>query len=729
MTDTTRPPKDAIRAASARPTVTDADGARPRISGHFARFNTFNEIDSVVEGRFLERISPGAFKKTLAEQGDRIRLIFQHGRDPEIGDKPIGAPEVLREDEIGPYFEGDLFDSVPALVVDGLRAGQYGISYRFTVLDEDWTETPRRSDVNPKGLPERTIKQARVYEFGPVTYPADPGADYAVRAITLTDLDAATEPPVVPALPDDGAAPPEEHSDVGSREAEPPPPEVAATTTQDPPEGGSSVRSAAVEHITPDEKRARDREITDELNLIAKEFTGVLPTEVQARWDNLTGEQDTLRADIAAYEERMARLERTALTQNETAKVPGYVPPAFIVRKTETDIFDVAAIEQGARNPEERAQMYRDNAMRVAEQLRVPEQRYDQDKSRERLAGLLDNNDSPDKEIAKRVLLTGSPQYRRAFHRYLASGGEERGTALAVGVDGTGGYSVPVQFDPSVVAIGAWTAINPYRQSCRQVTISGTDTWQALTSTAVVAAYATEALAAVEQGPTFARPEYIVKRAQGQITTSHEMLQDRPDLVSELSVLIGEAKDNLEEAQFTTGAGTTVYPQGIGLKDAFTRVDSVTNDTVAVADVLAVEADLPIRHRLNAAWYLTRKAIRAIQAFETTGGQLFNGTAGYPAVGNPVARPGGNTGLTLLGYPVWETPSMPWTPTTDDTTWGVLMDPRNYVIVDRVGLSIRVIPDLFNSSALATGQAAIYFYFRNTARVLNVDGGRQGAVQ
>ena len=35
---------------------------------------------------------------------------------------------------------------------------------------------------NPEGLPERTIREAKVYEFGPVTFPADPGADYAVRA-------------------------------------------------------------------------------------------------------------------------------------------------------------------------------------------------------------------------------------------------------------------------------------------------------------------------------------------------------------------------------------------------------------------------------------------------------------------------------------------------------------------------------------------------------------------
>ena len=121
------PPREGYRALSAHPVLREDAGAAPRLTGHFARFNSFNEINSVVEGRFLERITPGAFKKTLAET--RPRMLFQHGRDPEIGDKPIGAPDDLREDEIGPYFDGPLFPSVPPLIVDGLRAGQYGVSW------------------------------------------------------------------------------------------------------------------------------------------------------------------------------------------------------------------------------------------------------------------------------------------------------------------------------------------------------------------------------------------------------------------------------------------------------------------------------------------------------------------------------------------------------------------------------------------------------------------------
>lgn len=711
------PPRDGIRAVSAVPAVDDAETG-PRISGHFARFNTFNEIDSAVEGRFLERIMPGAFRKTLAESRGRIRMLFQHGRDPNIGDKPIGAPDVLREDEVGPYFEAGLFPSVPPLVVDGLRAGQYGISYRFSVINEDWDPKPRRSDVNPHGLPERTIREAKVWEFGPVTFPADHGADYAVRSVTLTDLDAAPGPFVeeAPALPSDGAeAPP--HSDEGSREAE------AITEPEK--------ENALMEYITPDEKRARVRELTERQTARAAEYTGVMPDEVQRAWDEDDAEIDRLNADIAAHEARMRRLQSLVADDEPVRPArtePGYVAPTIIRQKSEADIYDLGAIRK--MEPEQRDQRLRDNAMRSVEQVTFPHFRADQDGARGYIASLLDYHDTEDKELARRILVTGSPQYRRDFNRYIATGGAERGTALAVGVDGTGGYAVPYAFDPTVIAIGAHTSINPYRQACRVVSIVGTDTWQALTSTAITAAWALEAAAATEQGPTFARPEFVAKRAHAFVTVSYEMAQDRPDLPAELSVLFQEAKDTLEENSFTVGAGTTVYPQGMGLKDAFTRVDSITNDTIAVGDLYATEAALPIRHRMNAAWFLSRAAIRGFQAFETTGGQLFNGV-NYAATPNPATNRGGNTGLTLLGYPIWETPSMPYTPTTDDTTVGVLCDPVNYVILDRVGMSVKVIPDMLNGAtpSFPTGEVGIYAFWRGTARVLNADGGRQLAVQ
>ena len=39
-------------------------------------------------------------------------------------------------------------------------------------------------------------------------------------------------------------------------------------------------------------------------------------------------------------------------------------------------------------------------------------------------------------------------------------------------------------------------------------------------------------------------------------------------------------------------------------------------------------------------------------------------------------------------------------------------------------MSVQFIPFIINSSALATGQQALYFMYRNTAKPINVDAGR-----
>ena len=90
----------------------------------------------------------------------------------------------MREDKVGAYYEVPLLDGVPPLVVSGPRAGAYGSSFRFRVTREDSSASASASDYNPDGLPERTIREVELYEFGPVTFPAYAGATAGVRSIT-----------------------------------------------------------------------------------------------------------------------------------------------------------------------------------------------------------------------------------------------------------------------------------------------------------------------------------------------------------------------------------------------------------------------------------------------------------------------------------------------------------------------------------------------------------------
>jgi HK97 family phage prohead protease len=186
---TGRPPRDHLFRA-VRPGVElrakgDGGDGMPTLEGHFAVFNEWTEIDSIFEGTFMERIAPGAFKKTFKEQRDSIRCLFQHGMDFNIGDKPLGPVDALEEDKEGARYEVPLLDtSYVRDILPGLEAKLYGASFRFRVIREDFNEEPDPSDENPRGLPERTITELECREFGPVTFPAYPGATAQVRSVT-----------------------------------------------------------------------------------------------------------------------------------------------------------------------------------------------------------------------------------------------------------------------------------------------------------------------------------------------------------------------------------------------------------------------------------------------------------------------------------------------------------------------------------------------------------------
>jgi HK97 family phage prohead protease len=163
----------------------DHDGRLGTLAGHFARFSQWTTIDSAYEGKFREQIAPGAFKKTFSENRSSMRALFQHGKDPQVGDKPLGPIEVLREDDVGAYYEVPLLDtSYNRDLIPGLEAGLYGASFRFRVLRQKIDKRPQRTDVNLEGLPERTVSEASVKEFGPVTFPAYDGATAGMRSMT-----------------------------------------------------------------------------------------------------------------------------------------------------------------------------------------------------------------------------------------------------------------------------------------------------------------------------------------------------------------------------------------------------------------------------------------------------------------------------------------------------------------------------------------------------------------
>jgi hypothetical protein len=169
-----------------------ADGTEGRtLFGHFAVFNRWTEVDSMWEGHFLERIAPGAFTRTFAEHRDRIKVLYDHGKDPQLGNKPLGPITELKEDKRGAYYEVDLIDTDynDRFVIPAANAGLLGASFRFKVTSEEWVEPRNSTKANPDKLPERTINVTDVYEFGPVTFPQYEAASAGVRSGTDDFID------------------------------------------------------------------------------------------------------------------------------------------------------------------------------------------------------------------------------------------------------------------------------------------------------------------------------------------------------------------------------------------------------------------------------------------------------------------------------------------------------------------------------------------------------------
>lgn len=175
-----------FRAAAKVDDATGETGDGNTIFGHFAVFDTWTEIHSWFEGDFLERIAPGAFADAFKPANrSLLRLMFEHGHDPMIGNKPLGEFTTLREDDTGAYYEGALFDAEYVnQLKPALRAGQLGASFRFSVLDESIHQPEKASSHNPDKLPERTITKVKLYEAGPVVWGAYPEATAGLRSGT-----------------------------------------------------------------------------------------------------------------------------------------------------------------------------------------------------------------------------------------------------------------------------------------------------------------------------------------------------------------------------------------------------------------------------------------------------------------------------------------------------------------------------------------------------------------
>lgn len=164
--------------------VAMADEGDPVLEGRMMPYNEWTEIRSRVEGHFMERFAPGALAKTLSEQATRIRVLWEHGLDAVLGNQTIAAVESFRDEPDGAYYRSTLLEGLPPLLVSGLKRGLYGSSIRYRPVKSDRVRSPKKSEYNPEGIPEVTVREGFVKELSVVTFAQYAGATALVRSMT-----------------------------------------------------------------------------------------------------------------------------------------------------------------------------------------------------------------------------------------------------------------------------------------------------------------------------------------------------------------------------------------------------------------------------------------------------------------------------------------------------------------------------------------------------------------
>jgi len=144
-----------------------AEDGTMRLSGYAAVFN-----DDSVPLPFIERIAPGAFRKTLTETPD-VRLLINHEGLPLARTK--NGTLRLKEDETGLYMDADLPDTQAARDLYTLveRGDVDQMSFAFRVIRQKWNE----------GRTERTLTELSLADgdVSVVTYPAYPTTSVEAR--------------------------------------------------------------------------------------------------------------------------------------------------------------------------------------------------------------------------------------------------------------------------------------------------------------------------------------------------------------------------------------------------------------------------------------------------------------------------------------------------------------------------------------------------------------------
>jgi HK97 family phage major capsid protein len=494
-------------------------------------------------------------------------------------------------------------------------------------------------------------------------------------------------------------------------------PNEGTSENNDNPEG-----EVATAMKTKEEYEARQVEIAERFKALLGETRDSALTEEQDKeWEELVAERKANVTALEKIEERRAFVESLAVggsvERGDGSRTPS--SPAF---HAERDVYDVESIERSAYSAgsKDRAErVWVDAAERAIEKAKfapAPDN-YSGKDSADVAAKLLDTVADGPTDLARRMVLTGSPEYERAFQKFLKDRNdsfmtnEERRTwirAQELSVNASGGFAMPFQLDPTIILTNSGT-VNPIRQLAKVIQITGKE-YDFVTSAGATAVRGAELSVASDGTLTLAQPTVRTNRVSVFIPFSFEADAAWNNIRAELTSTMVDAKER-EEDSFWVGNGTGVQPQGIKGYAATAGIPNYT--TSATGEFSAVDVHgtydlLPPRFEDKSVWAAHKSVYGLIRQFDTAGGaELW-------------ARIGDGQPPTLLDQKAVRVSALPATSAgvVPAATTGIMVlgDFSQFVIVDRIGMNVELIPNVMDpTTGFPTGQRGLYALWMNNS--------------
>jgi len=257
---------------------------------------------------------------------------------------------------------------------------------------------------------------------------------------------------------------------------------------------------------------------------------------------------------------------------------------------------------------------------------------------------------------------------------------------------------------------------NPYRRIANVQKIT-TNAYQGVNSAGVQAAMVDEASAAgTANYQGVGQIQIGVKKAFAWVYGSFEAAEDT-NFADQLPRLIQDGKDILEESKFAVGTGGTALNSGepLGIMPSLTttqRVNAAASGAIAAGDVYNLEAALGPRFRMSSSigFAANITTINKVRSASPSGA----GSSFWATLGD-------GTPSRLLNHTIVESPSVTSAAGTGTASSGTASAQLvfgawdNYLVVDRIGMSVLFDPMLKGTGASAnvpTGQQGWLAFWR-----------------